>query len=109
MAEFYLLLRTQRMVTPDGEGPGCVAVSDGTIAAVEPRTARLVDTSFFTGNYPPEVSVEATGVEGYPSPAGLAAAGWATLVPRSPAEGDTRNAFGVTDEHRYTHVRLSIY
>ncbi len=68
-----------------------------------------VDTSFFTGNYPPEVSVEATGVEGYPSPAGLAAAGWATLVPRSPAQGDTRNAFGVTDEHRYTHVRLSIY
>ena len=29
------------MVTPDGEGPGCVAVSDGTIAAVEPLTAGL--------------------------------------------------------------------
>jgi len=34
----------------------------------------VVDTSFFTGNYPPEVSVEATGAEGYPSPAELAVA-----------------------------------
>jgi allantoicase len=30
-------------------------------------------------------------------------------VPRSAAKGDARNAFEVTDEHRYTHVRLSIY
>jgi len=29
----------------------------------------VVDTSYFTGNYPPEVSVEACGAEGYPSPA----------------------------------------
>jgi len=29
------------MVTPDGEGPGCAAVSGGTIAAVEPLTAGL--------------------------------------------------------------------
>ena len=72
----------------------------------------VVDTSFFTGNFPPEVSVEATGAEGYPSPAeldGNAGAGWATIVPRSAAKGDARNAFEVTDEHRYTHVRLSIY
>ena len=26
----------------------------------------VVDTSFFTGNYPPEVSIEACGAEGYP-------------------------------------------
>jgi allantoicase len=72
----------------------------------------VVDTSFFTGNYPPEVSVEATGAEGYPSPAelgGPAGAGWTTIVRRSAAKGDARNAFEVTDEHRYTHVRLSIY
>ena len=43
----------------------------------------VVDTSCFTGNYPPEVSVEACGAEGYPSPAELAAADWTTLVPRS--------------------------
>jgi allantoicase len=69
----------------------------------------VVDTSFFTGNYPPEISVEAAGVEGYPSPAELAGSSWATIVPRSPVKGDTRNAFEVADGHRYTHVRLSIY
>jgi allantoicase len=69
----------------------------------------VVDTSFFTGNYPPEVSVEAAGVEGYPSPAELAAAGWTTLVRRSPAKGDTRNLFEVSDGHRYTYVRLCLY
>ncbi len=41
MSGFDLLLRARRMVTPDGEGPGCVAVSGGTIAAVEPLTAGL--------------------------------------------------------------------
>jgi allantoicase len=69
----------------------------------------VVDTSFFTGNYPPEISVEATGAEGFPAPADLAGADWVTLVPRSPAKGDTRNTFAVSDPHRYTHVRLSIY
>jgi allantoicase len=69
----------------------------------------VVDTSFFTGNYPPEVSVEATGAEGFPSPADLAGTDWVTLVPRSPAKGDARNTFEVSDPHRYTHVRLSIY
>ena len=69
----------------------------------------VVDTSWFTGNYPPEVSVEASGAEGYPGPAELAAAQWVTLVPRSPVQGDTRNEFTVTVEQRCTHVRLTIY
>jgi allantoicase len=69
----------------------------------------VIDTSWFTGNYPPEASVEATGVDGYPSPDELAKADWVTLLPRSPLEGDTRNAFPVGDPQRFTHVRLSIY
>jgi allantoicase len=69
----------------------------------------VVDTSWFTGNYPPEVSVEACGAEGYPGPAELAAAEWSTLVPRSPVQGDHRNEFEVTAEQRFTHVRLTIY
>ena len=28
----------------------------------------VVDTSYFTGNYPPEVAIEACGAEGYPAP-----------------------------------------
>jgi allantoicase len=72
----------------------------------------IVDTSFFRGNYPPEVSVEAVHAAGYPSPDELAAMDWRTLVPRSEARGDTANAY-VVDAGlrglRWTHVRLSIY
>jgi allantoicase len=69
----------------------------------------VVDTSFFTGNYPPEVSVEACGAEGYPAPAELAAAEWMTLVSRSAVAGDARNEFDVAVERRFTHVRLGIF
>lgn len=71
--------------------------------------AVVVDTSFFTGNYPPYASVEACAMAGYPDPARLARAVWRTLVPRSPIRGDSRNVFPVRDPHRYTHLRLSIY
>ena len=69
----------------------------------------VVDTSYFTGNYPPEVSVEACGAEGHPSPAELAAAPWTTLVPRSAVAGDARNEFEVAAGRRVTHVRLTIF
>ncbi|GAB7004992.1 allantoicase [Nocardioides sp. AN3] len=72
-------------------------------------TGLVVDTAWFTGNYPPEVSVEAAAVEGYPSVAELAAVSWVPLVPRSPIGGDRRNLFAVDDDRVYTHVRLSIY
>jgi allantoicase len=69
----------------------------------------VIDTAWFTGNYPPFASVEATSVEGYPSPEELAAADWQPILERSPLQGDTANAFGVTAGERFTHVRLSIY
>ena len=69
----------------------------------------VVDTTHFTGNYPPEVSVEGCGAEDYPSPAELAAAPWFTLVPRGPVKGDSRNEFEVAAAERITHVRLTIF
>jgi allantoicase len=70
----------------------------------------IVDTAWFKGNYPPEASIEATHVDGYPSPEELlGSAQWETLVPRSSLKGDAENAFGVDDERCWTHVRLSIY
>jgi allantoicase len=69
----------------------------------------VVDTAFFRGNFPPEASVEACGVEGYPSPDELASAQWSALVQRSKLAGDSAHEFAVDDPHRYTHVRLSIY
>jgi allantoicase len=67
----------------------------------------VVDTAFFTGNYPPFASVEGCVVDDYPNPEELT--DWETLVPRSPLRGDTRNEFDVTPGRRFTHVRLSIY
>jgi len=69
----------------------------------------VVDTAFFTGNYPPFCSVDGCAVEGYPSPEELAGADWHPLVPRSPLAGDTKNHFDVTDPHRFTHLRLTIH
>ncbi len=75
----------------------------GTVAGV------VVDTAFFRGNYPPEISVEAAGAEGYPSPAELGDLSWHQLVSRSPARGDTANLYLVDYRRRWTHIRLSIY
>ncbi len=69
----------------------------------------IVDTAFFVGNYPPQVSVEAVCADGYPSPAELAQMRWQPLVARTSARGDTANDYPVADRHRWTHVRLSIY
>lgn len=69
----------------------------------------VVDTAFFTGNFPESCSVEATWVDGYPSPAELATADWVSLVPTSALSGDARHAFTVAYGRRFTHVRLSIY
>jgi allantoicase len=68
----------------------------------------VVDTAYFTGNYPPFCWVEGASVDGYPSPGELADADWQSLVPRSPLLGNTKNPFDVDDPHRYTHVRLTI-
>jgi allantoicase len=70
----------------------------------------VIDTSWFKGNYPPEASIEATSVNGYPSAAELiAAATWQTIVPRTGIKGDQENSFPVESRQRWTHLRLSIY
>src|SRR5215217_8187468 len=44
----------------------------------------VIDTSFFTGNYPEQASVEACALAGVPSLDELAAAPWTELLPRVP-------------------------
>ncbi len=46
----------------------------GRAASARRGASRRGYTSYFTGNYPPEVSVEACGAEGYLAPHELAAA-----------------------------------
>jgi allantoicase len=69
----------------------------------------VVDTAWFKGNYPPEISIEATAFESYPSPAELLEAAWEPIVARVAVAGDCENAFSVSSSMRWTHVRLSIY
>jgi allantoicase len=65
----------------------------------------VVDTAFFTGNYPPFASVEGAFVADDADPDG-----WFSLVPRSALAGDTANTFAVESAERLvSHVRLSIY
>jgi allantoicase len=70
-----------------------------------------VDTSFFTGNFPPECMVHGCGAEGYPSPAELVGPGteWVELVGRTALRGDAHNLFDVAEERRFTHVRLAVF
>ncbi|GEL23166.1 putative allantoicase [Pseudonocardia sulfidoxydans NBRC 16205] len=58
----------------------------------------VVDTAWFTGNYPPEAAVD-----------GLVGETWVPLVRRSPIKGDTENVFDVACDERITHVRLRIF
>ena len=67
----------------------------------------VIDTTHFTGNYPPEASVEGAEVEGYPAPGDIV--DWVPLLARSRLAGDSPNAFVVSSRDRVTHVRLSIY
>ncbi|MGV9681044.1 allantoicase [Nocardia sp. NPDC003482] len=70
----------------------------------------VVDTAWFTGNYPPEISVEGLAVQGYPPAEEIAArTDWTALVPREKVNGDAENFFVVDSEQRFTHVRLSMY
>lgn len=66
-----------------------------------------VDTSFFTGNFPPYCEIDACCASGYPAPDELG--DWFPLVPRSALAGDQHNVFEVNEPALVTHVRLAIY
>jgi allantoicase len=67
----------------------------------------VVDTAWFTGNYPPEVAVDGICADGVVDVAELV--DWVPLVPRSAVKGDSENAFAVESPRRVTHVRLRIF
>ncbi|MGW3600602.1 allantoicase [Streptomyces sp. NPDC005167] len=68
----------------------------------------VVDTAHFRGNYPQRVSVQATSVEGSPSPSELLAddVKWEEIVPPTAVRGHAANGFEITGGRRYTHIRL---
>ncbi|UIJ35667.1 allantoicase [Allobranchiibius sp. GilTou73] len=69
----------------------------------------LVDTSFFTGNYPPQVSLQGAYIDGYPAPDELSDADWFELVGVQPVQGDSVNPFTVSQRRLVSHVRLRMH
>jgi len=73
--------------------------------------AVVIDTSFFTGNYPEHASLEGCAVEGVQAASVVAASDvWKPLLKRSALEGNTANRFVIDGPaRRLTHVRLNIF
>jgi allantoicase len=72
----------------------------------------VVDTSFFTGNYPERASLDACAVEGTPPASFLAGddAPWEPLLPEVALQGDAANPIPVDGGgRRVTHLRLNIF
>ena len=63
-----------------------------------------IDTSFFTGNYPPEASIDVCT-----SGADVPEDGWVEVIPRSELRGNAHHCLDVRDDAVRTHVRLHIY
>ena len=69
----------------------------------------VVDTSYFTGNYPPQASLDGAAIEGHCSVDELLKADWRPLLPLTHLAGNTHNYFPVYSDRRVTHVRLNIH
>lgn len=67
-----------------------------------------VDTSHFTGNYPPAVSIEAT-VSGSDDVAALQAAAWTEILPATPLGPNSHHLLECISEDAWTHLRVNIY
>ncbi|PHQ70395.1 MAG: allantoicase [Sneathiella sp.] len=64
-----------------------------------------IDTSHFTGNFPPAASIDACFVGGEPT----GATEWTEIVPSVSLQGDSHHLLAVTDKGTWSHLRLNIY
>ena len=64
-----------------------------------------IDTSHFTGNYPPEASIEAYAGKDDPDECTQ----WHELVARRPLDGDSHHVIDIADETVWSHLRLNIF
>lgn len=64
-----------------------------------------IDTSHFTGNYPPAASIEAANCDTEPD----ASTRWVRLTAPVPLRGNTHHYLEITDPHIWSHLRLNIY
>src|SRR5688500_10581248 len=71
----------------------------------------VIDTTWFTGNYPERASIDATSVEGTPPAGSLAATDvqWEPLLEETQLKGNGLNEFEIESGRRFTHLRLNIF
>jgi len=75
----------------------------------------VVDTSFFTGNYPERFSLEGCDLGArhpYTGEKGLLRSEktkWTQVFPETTLKGDSRNPFAVQHSGRFTHLRFKIF
>jgi len=72
-------------------------------------TGVVIDTAWFTGNFPPYASLDGAAIDGYPSVDDVAAAPWFPLLPQVDLRGGSANSFAIDSHIRVTHVRLNIF
>jgi len=64
-----------------------------------------IDTSHFTGNYPPAASLEGCDCEGDPAEA----TPWTEILPSVNLQGNSHHYHALAGDRAFTHVRLHIY
>jgi Allantoicase len=71
----------------------------------------VIDTSWFTGNYPERASIDATTVEGTPGAKWLSGGDvkWQSLLSEVALKGNTQNEFAIDHDETFTHLRLNIF
>ncbi|TKC90990.1 allantoicase [Trinickia terrae] len=65
-----------------------------------------LDTSHFTGNFPPAASIDACHADTETPPDN---AQWRTIVPATTLQGNSHHYLEVSDVRPYTHLRVNIY
>lgn len=63
-----------------------------------------IDTRHFTGNFPPQASIDACA-----SDADVPEDGWVELLPKVDLKGNSHHLLAVDDDRSWTHLRLNIY
>ena len=70
----------------------------------------IVDTAFFTGNYPDACAIDAAYVTGNLSPEEIEAdSEWTEVLPHSKLDGNAKNPFAIESPVIATHLRLRIF
>lgn len=64
-----------------------------------------IDTTHFTGNFPPAASLDACHCAGVPDHK----TSWVPLIPSVSLNGNSHHYFAIDEDQSFTHVRLNIY